>query len=234
MGNFAQWAMFSATLGIVFTDQPVRAHLADTKPFSGLRARKKDATRRELAEIAVKLTVQRGYDGFTIAELADAAGVSRRTFSNYFASKAECVAAIQDEQVDRTLSYMRLADPSIPLHEILRTLVSMIADDVTEEFGTFFQIASTEMEVKMQLMFQHDQIVISIAEVIAGRLGLASNDVVAHAIAGFSMTACQVSIDTWLAAGRPGGRPTLYASLERAFGILDLSALEVLRRTNPG
>jgi AcrR family transcriptional regulator len=60
---------------------------------AGLRASKKRSTRATLAEAALELTRERGYDGFTITDLVDRVGVSRRTFSNYFAGKAECVAA---------------------------------------------------------------------------------------------------------------------------------------------
>ena len=69
----------------------------------GLRERKKDATRRALAERAFDLAGQRGFDGFTIAELVADVDVSRRTFSNYFASKADCIAAVTDGWLDDVL-----------------------------------------------------------------------------------------------------------------------------------
>jgi AcrR family transcriptional regulator len=56
---------------------------------SGLRERKKEATREALHEAALRLAGVSGPDGITIDDIADAAGVSRRTFSNYFGSKEE-------------------------------------------------------------------------------------------------------------------------------------------------
>ncbi|KUL30726.1 TetR/AcrR family transcriptional regulator [Actinoplanes awajinensis] len=55
----------------------------------GLRERKKLATRMALYEAAVRLAAERGADNVTIDAIAEAAGVSRRTFTNYFANKEE-------------------------------------------------------------------------------------------------------------------------------------------------
>lgn len=57
----------------------------------GLRQRKKAATRRLLHESALRLVLERGCEAVTVEEIADAAEVSRRTFSNYFSSKEEAV-----------------------------------------------------------------------------------------------------------------------------------------------
>ncbi|EHY87985.1 TetR/AcrR family transcriptional regulator [Saccharomonospora azurea] len=57
----------------------------------GLRERKKIATKTALYEAAMRLSVENGYDTVTVEAIADAVGVSRRTFSNYFASKEEAM-----------------------------------------------------------------------------------------------------------------------------------------------
>ncbi|GAA2641486.1 TetR family transcriptional regulator [Dactylosporangium fulvum] len=58
---------------------------------TGLRERKKSATRQALHEAAVALAVEHGPERVTVEAIADAADVSRRTFSNYFASKEEAL-----------------------------------------------------------------------------------------------------------------------------------------------
>jgi AcrR family transcriptional regulator len=56
-----------------------------------LRTRKKAATRQSLHEAALHLAMERGLDGVTVEDIADAVGVSRRTFSNYFTNKEDAI-----------------------------------------------------------------------------------------------------------------------------------------------
>ena len=51
-----------------------------------LRSRKRDETRRGLAQAAYSLVREHGFEGVTADAVADRAGVSRRTFFNYFPS----------------------------------------------------------------------------------------------------------------------------------------------------
>ncbi|KOV81248.1 TetR/AcrR family transcriptional regulator [Nocardia sp. NRRL S-836] len=63
-----------------------------------LRAQKKAVTRRSLATAALRLAMERGLDGVTVEDIADEAGVSRRTFSNYFAGKEDAVLEAERER----------------------------------------------------------------------------------------------------------------------------------------
>jgi AcrR family transcriptional regulator len=55
----------------------------------GLRERKKRATRQLIADVATGLFIQRGFDEVTVAEVAEAAGVSKMTVFNYFPRKED-------------------------------------------------------------------------------------------------------------------------------------------------
>jgi AcrR family transcriptional regulator len=77
----------------------------------GLRERKKQETRTALAWAAVRLIVERGYDRVLVEDIATAAGVSPRTFNNYFASKAEAVASRELDRLLRVADGLRARPP---------------------------------------------------------------------------------------------------------------------------
>ena len=66
----------------------------------GLRARKKQATREALSGAALRLALERGPDNVRVEDIAAAAGVSPRTYNNYFSSREEAICALR---LDRAL-----------------------------------------------------------------------------------------------------------------------------------
>ncbi|MER6694588.1 TetR/AcrR family transcriptional regulator [Streptomyces minutiscleroticus] len=71
----------------------------------GLRERKKLATWQAIRDAALRLIDRRDFDAVSLDEIAEAAGVSRTTLFNYFASKEAIVLdpAPQDPQLWRSL-----------------------------------------------------------------------------------------------------------------------------------
>jgi len=65
----------------------------------GLRERKKRQTRVALSQAAIRLCVLHGWADVTIEQIAAEADVSVRTFRNYFAGKAEAIAASHLERM---------------------------------------------------------------------------------------------------------------------------------------
>jgi AcrR family transcriptional regulator len=88
-----------------------------------LRERKKLAAWRAIRAAALKLFDERGYDAVSVEQIAAAAGVSRATFFNYFASK-EAVVFDQDPQERASLRALMEERPAgEPLWESLTAIM---------------------------------------------------------------------------------------------------------------
>ncbi|MCF6468439.1 TetR/AcrR family transcriptional regulator [Nonomuraea sp. MG754425] len=69
---------------------------------TGLREQKKQATRQALRAAALRLALERGPDNVRVDDIAEAAGVSPRTYNNYFSSREQAiVAAVTGEREAR-------------------------------------------------------------------------------------------------------------------------------------
>ncbi|WP_183092650.1 TetR/AcrR family transcriptional regulator [Nocardioides stalactiti] len=92
-------------------------------------------TTRRLERCALELTRDRGFDGWTMDDLAAAAEVSRRTVFNYFDSKADLVLGPVHENNDELVAVFVAGGPTGHLwndvvHTATRTVEEEGADDV--------------------------------------------------------------------------------------------------------
>jgi mycofactocin system transcriptional regulator len=77
----------------------------------------------ELSHIAIMLFVERGFDDTTIDDVAAAAGIGRRTFFRYFASKNDLPWGAFDELLERMRAYLEELPAEVPLIDALKTAV---------------------------------------------------------------------------------------------------------------
>ena len=89
-----------------------------------LRTRKKAATRQSLHEAALRLAMERGLDGVTVEDIADEVGVSRRTFSNYFANKEDAVLHADRERTKALVALVEGRPAEEPPWQALRGATS--------------------------------------------------------------------------------------------------------------
>lgn len=72
-----------------------------TEPLTDRRRR---LVREDIGRAAVRLFAERGFDGVTVADIADAAGISERTFFRYFATKDEVLLAYERHVWERLVA----------------------------------------------------------------------------------------------------------------------------------
>src|SRR5258708_8577472 len=87
----------------------------------GLRARKKLATREALSRAALRLALERGLENVRVEDIAAAAGVSPRTYNNYFSSREEAICALRSERADRIAAALRARPAGEPLRDAVIT-----------------------------------------------------------------------------------------------------------------
>lgn len=109
--------------------------------MTGLRERKKADTRRALSDAALQLAFERGLDTVTREAIANLAGVSLRTFNNYFTGKYQALAYRQTERMRRSIALLRQRPPDEPLwtsitEAVLEPLQADFADLHGEENRT--------------------------------------------------------------------------------------------------
>ena len=92
--------------------------------MTGLRERKKARTRSGISAAAIALFLERGYDQVSVAEVAEAAEVSKRTLFAYFPTKDDLVLHRFADHEDEPARVVRTRPagvaPLAALHEHLR------------------------------------------------------------------------------------------------------------------
>jgi AcrR family transcriptional regulator len=123
--------------------------------MTGLRERKKLDTRRALSDAALKLAFEQGLETVTREAIADLAGVSLRTFNNYFTGKYEALAYRQTERLRRSITVLRERPVDEPLWtSITESVVAPLDEDFREATGEENKIPSRAelAEVRKLLM----------------------------------------------------------------------------------
>jgi AcrR family transcriptional regulator len=109
----------------------------------GLRERKKQRTREVIVQAAMKLFAERGYDGTTITDIAEAADISPRTFFGYFPAKEDLVFHDQDELLESMAERIRDRPPGENAFDALRAWV--LAYDEEADFARPEEVARRQL-----------------------------------------------------------------------------------------
>ena len=190
---------------------------------TGLRARKKNDTRRAIRTAALDLAVEVGLDALTVDGIAARAQVSPRTFFNYFAHKED--ALVMDSAAGaRTLQPLIVDRPAeeSPLHAIRAV--------ITET--DLFSVMNSDRErtlARQRLVAQHPVLLARqlslnarmenlLAESVGTRMGVdPAKDPRPALIAGVAGAAMRVAINRWAA----DGTTLLSDRISAAFDLLE-------------
>lgn len=91
----------------------------------------KTATRQAITGSTLALLRQHGPGNFTVEDIAEAAGLSRRTFFNYFSSTEAAIASVTHGFLDSALEQFRQRPADEPILESARAALVALADPMT-------------------------------------------------------------------------------------------------------
>jgi AcrR family transcriptional regulator len=180
---------------------------ADDEAPAGLRERKKRETREALSWAVIRLSVERGWDNVTVADVAAAANVSERTFRNYFANKAEAVAARHLDRMLRVADELRGRPADEPLWEaITSSVVSQFAggQPQSKHWTDAVQLILTEPDVERGFVRAAETAQRELAAVVAERTGTdVAGELYPTLVAAAAGAAITTSVEYWLRADPP-------------------------------
>jgi AcrR family transcriptional regulator len=198
-------------------------------PVVGRVARRRAKVRERLLEVTEKLMDERGVDGVTIDDIADAADIARRSFYHHFASKYEILVPIArartkalNRRIDRLVA--AIDDPAEVMSTAMRHALRELADDpLCEWFILHSGLPHERLSEGMGESGMRD----TLRAIEAGRFRVANHEVIRLLLSGAFVAIVSARVD-----GRLGDRDVDDAveHLLRMFGLHVIEAHDIAHR----
>lgn len=180
---------------------------SDVPKPEGLRARKRQETLRRIAETGLRLFSERGYEATTLDAIAEAAGISRRTFFSYFKSKEEILLEWQMRGFNAQLREAVLAQPDglAPVAVVRGAMLQLVAGFRTQEFIGIDRVMRTSeiLQARKQASYGlHEQ---ALHAALVERWPDPARSRALRLVAMVSLGAMRLAIEAWIQAGGDQG-----------------------------
>lgn len=164
--------------------------------------RKRLLVRSELAEAAVKLLADQGFEETTVDQIVAAVGMSRRTFSRYFDSKEDVIVHMLAEAGVKLCAELnaRPADepPAVALRRALSVFTSMSVGNPAKMLRVSRLILDTPA-LLARFLERQSQWQAEMTGILALRAGLDPDvDLRPAVAAGVALTAFQAALRRWV------------------------------------
>jgi AcrR family transcriptional regulator len=180
---------------------------------TGLRERKKVATRLALHRAALELTSRHGLDAVTVEAIAERADVSPRTFFNYFSSKVDAVVGMDPDDGARLVEGFAARPAHEPPLEALRAVHRERAAAMAADPGLWqlrLQVIGTHPVLAQRLMSAFAESERLLAEAVAHRTGTrVAADVYPTLLASVQACVMRTALHRWLAGDFGASLPDL-------------------------
>lgn len=192
----------------------------------GLREQKKQATREALRTAALRLALEHGPDNVRVDDIAEAAGVSPRTYNNYFSSREQAiVAGVVGDRGARIAEQVVGAPAHVGLFDAVAEAVVGQYTEPDEATRDALLMLTTTPTLRGRYVDEAGAIRLPLADAICTRVGV--DEVTAQVLAAGVGAAVQVALRVWLDVGDPPGSTglvvpsgSLGARLREAIAVL--------------
>ena len=159
-------------------------------------------TRAELEQVAFELFDRQGFEGTTVGDIARAAGIGRRTFFRYFASKNDVPWGGFEERLEQMRGRLAGCPPQTPMTEAIR--LGLITFNQIPPGQEEWHRRRLELILRVPALQAHSTLRYAawrqvIAEFVAGRTGQPPDSLLpvtlGYAVQGLFVAACE----QWLA-----------------------------------
>jgi AcrR family transcriptional regulator len=176
--------------------------IASVSATPGLRERKKEQTRQAIREAALRLFAERGFDGVTVAEIANEANVSVATVFNYFPTKEDLVYARMEVFEAELIEAIRAREPG---ESVLTAFSRFVLDlggllaskdpEASEQLATITRVITGSPALlarEREIFARYTQ---SLGALIAEETGAAADDVTPWVVANALMGVHRALLD---------------------------------------
>jgi len=174
----------------------------------GLRERKKRATRDRLVTVALSLCAESGYAATTVESIAEAAGVSTRTFFHYFPTKQDVFLGYERDLLAGLVADVGHAPAGQPASAVLWEAIEGLAkrfDNDGDRLRPLYMLVVAEPSLhrhslELQVEWEHE-----LAVALAPRLSGPGREERAYVLAATGLACLRTSARRW--ATQPDHRP---------------------------
>ncbi|WP_344690966.1 mycofactocin system transcriptional regulator [Blastococcus jejuensis] len=168
---------------------------------TGLDESPREGTRARIERAALDLFTRRGFEGVTIDEVAEVAGISRRTYFRYFATKADAVWGDFAAHVARLAWLLRDTGDRQPVLAAICAAYVEVNDYSSADLPLLrqrMQLILTEPALLAHSQVRYADVDRVVAEYVAMRTGTEPGELLPRLVATSTRAAATTAFEAWL------------------------------------
>ena len=192
----------------------------------GLRERRRRQTSADIRGAAVRLVRERGFDRVTIEAICAEAGISVRTFFNYFPNKESAIVYGPSDIPAELVEEFVAAGPgpySVVLDELIKLAAHHLRDmpPDRDQAETMLELAKTTPAMLAAFLADLERFQNHLIDIVARRQGMKADEEIPAVISALALTAIRSGIERWTSGTREDTDDTPMPYVERAAALVN-------------